>query len=103
MFVATHRGEVLGMVGAELVTARRPHAAVHRYAYLHSLFVVPAAQRLGLGRQLSRLALDWGRGRGAMQARVEMAAPNAAARRLYASLGFRLREMMLAMPLQSVR
>jgi ribosomal protein S18 acetylase RimI-like enzyme len=63
------------------------------------LFIVPAARRLGLARRLTRLALDWGRGRGATQARLEMAAPNQSARRLYESVGFRVREMMFSRPL----
>lgn len=103
IFVAARCVAVVGMIGAELVTARQRHAAVRRHVYLHSLFVVPRARRLGLARRLTQLALDWGRGRGAVQARLEMAAPNSAARRLYESIGFQPREMMFARPLSSLR
>jgi len=90
---------MLGAIGVDLIVSRHPLAHVRRRIYLHSLFIVPAARRLGLARRLTRLALDWGRGRGATQARLEMAAPNQSARRLYESVGFRVREMMFSRPL----
>lgn len=99
LFVAVRGPTLLGAIGVELIVSTHRLAHVRRRIYLHSLFVVPAARRLGLARQLTQLALDWGRGRGATQARVEMASPNRAARRLYESIGFRPREMMLARPL----
>jgi ribosomal protein S18 acetylase RimI-like enzyme len=99
LFVAVRGAELLGAIGVDLLVSRHPLAHVRRRIYLHSLFVQPAARRLGLARRLTRLALDWGRGRGAVQARLEMAAPNRAARGLYESLGFRVREMMFARPL----
>lgn len=99
LFVATRGAVVLGAIGVDLIVSRHRLAHVRRRIYLHSLFIVPAARRLGLGRRLTELALDWGRGRGATQARLEMAAPNSSARRLYESVGFRPREMMFARPL----
>ncbi len=96
LFVAVRGSEVLGAVGVDLIVSRHRLAHVRRRVYLHSLFIVPAARRLGLAQRLTRLALDWGRGRGATQARLEMAAPNRSARRLYESVGFRVREMMFA-------
>jgi len=96
LFVATRGAEVLGAIGVDLLVSGHRLAHVRRRVYLHSLFVKPAARRLGLARRLTQLALDWGRGRGAVQARLEMAAPNHSARRLYESVGFRVREMMFA-------
>lgn len=96
LFVAARGVEVLGAIGVDLLVGRHRLAHVRRRIYLHSLFVKPAARRLGLARRLTRLALDWGRSRGAVQARLEMAAPNWSARRLYESVGFRVREMMFA-------
>jgi ribosomal protein S18 acetylase RimI-like enzyme len=99
LFVAVRGNELLGAIGVDLIVSRHRSAHVRRRVYLHSLFIAPSARRLGLARHLTRLALDWGRGRGATQARLEMAAPNRSARRLYESVGFRVREMMFARPL----
>lgn len=99
LFVAADGTKLLGAIGIDLIVSRHRLAHVRRRVYLHSLFVVPAARRLGVALRLTRLALDWGRGRGATQARLEMAAPNRSARRLYESVGFRVREMMFARPL----
>ena len=99
LFVAVCGAELLGSIGVDLIVSRHRLAHVRRRVYLHSLYIEPSARRLGLARQLTRLALDWARGRGATQARLEMAAPNRSARRLYESVGFRAREMMFARPL----
>lgn len=99
LFVAARGADVVGAIGVDLLVSRHRLAHVRRRVYLHSLFIAPPARRLGLARRLTRLALDWGRGRGAVQARLEMAAPNRSARRLYESVGFRVREMMFARPL----
>jgi ribosomal protein S18 acetylase RimI-like enzyme len=99
LFVAVCGTELLGAIGVDLIVSKHRMAHVRRRVYLHSLFIDPSARRLGLARRLTRLALDWGRGRGATQARLEMAAPNRSARRLYDSAGFRVREMMFARPL----
>ena len=99
LFVAVCGTQLLGVIGVDLIVSKHRLAHVRRRIYLHSLFIEPSARRLGLARRLTRLALDWGRGRGATQARLEMAAPNRSARRLYESAGFRVREMMFARPL----
>jgi ribosomal protein S18 acetylase RimI-like enzyme len=99
LFVAVCGTELLGAIGVDLIVSKHRMAHVRRRVYLHSLFIDLSARRLGLARRLTRLALDWGRGRGATQARLEMAAPNRSARRLYESVGFRVREMMFARPL----
>lgn len=96
LFVVARGVEVIGTIGVDLIVSRHRLAHVRRRIYLHSLYVAPSVRRLGLAHRLTRLALDWGRGRGATQARLEMAAPNAGARRLYEAAGFRVREMMFA-------
>ena len=96
LFVAERRRRILGIVAVDLRTARSRLAVVRRHIYVHSLYVVRLARGGGLARALTQVALDWGRGRGAVQARLEMAEPNSAARGLYESLGFRRREAMLA-------
>jgi ribosomal-protein-alanine N-acetyltransferase len=78
--------------------ASDPARGVHGYAvvqavademHVHNLAVPPERRRLGLGRRLMELALDWGRGRGARRAFLEVRPTNAAALALYGSLGFR--------------
>lgn len=96
LFVAVRRSELLGAIGVDLIVAGHRWAPVRRRVYLHSLYITPGARRYRVARGLTRLALDWGRDRGATQARLEMAAPNRSARALYESLGFRVREMMFA-------
>lgn len=99
LFVAARGAEVLGAIAVDLLVSGHPLAHVRRRIYLHSLFVQPAARGFGLARRLTRLALDWGRGRSAVQARLEMAAPNRSARCLYEGVGFRAREVMFSRPL----
>lgn len=99
LFVAVRGAEVLGAIAIDLIVSRHRMAHVRRRVYLHSLIVRPEARRLRLGARLTRLALDWARGRGATQARLEMAAPNRGARALYEQAGFVVREMMFARPL----
>lgn len=96
LFVAVRRLRVVGMVAVDLHTARSRLAVVRCHVYLHSLFVNGEVRGSGLAQALTRVALDWGHGRGAQQARLEMAEHNVAARRLYESLGFQRREAMLA-------
>lgn len=88
-----------GVIAADLITLRSRLAPVRRYVYLHSLWVEPAARRVGLARALTRAVLAWAVRRGARQARLEAAANNAHAQRLYRELGFALREVMMARPL----
>jgi ribosomal protein S18 acetylase RimI-like enzyme len=88
-----------GLIAADLVVLRSRLAPVRRYVYLHSLWVEPAARRAGLARALTRAALTWAVRRGARQARLEAAANNTHAQRLYRELGFALREVMMARPL----
>jgi ribosomal protein S18 acetylase RimI-like enzyme len=99
LFVAMRGTDLLGAIAVDLIISRHRMAHVRRRVHLHSLIVREDARRLGLGTRLTRLALDWARGRGAAQARLEMAAPNHGARALYERAGFVVREMMFARPL----
>jgi ribosomal-protein-alanine N-acetyltransferase len=75
-----------------------PSRGIHAYCvvqavademHVHNLAVEPERRGAGLGRLLLELGLDWGRGRGARRAFLEVRPSNAAALGLYASLGFR--------------
>lgn len=94
---------VVGLLGIDLHRARHRDMAVRRYAYMHSLFVEAAWRRSGVARRLVRRGLTWARRAGAQQVRLEMAAPNRQAQRLYAAAGFRVREMMFTLDLVPIR
>lgn len=49
----------------------------------------PDARGRGHGRRIVRALMGWGRGKGAMQAYLQVTVGNAVARRLYESLGYR--------------
>lgn len=99
-FVARVGGRVVGMLGVELHRARSRHAVVRRHSFMHSLYVEPAHRRRGVAAQLVARGLVWSRRRGAQQVRLEMAAGNASARRLYGRLGFRPREVFFSLDLR---
>lgn len=100
VLVARGSAGPVGMMGVEIRRARHRHAMPRRYAFLHSLFVLPAYRRLGIARRLVAAGLRYAQRRGAGQARLEMAAANAAARRVYLTAGFRVREMMFTRDLR---
>jgi N-acetylglutamate synthase len=56
---------------------------------LFDIATAPQARGRGHGRRLVRSLMGWGRGRGAMQAYLQVTAANAVALALYGSLGFR--------------
>jgi ribosomal-protein-alanine N-acetyltransferase len=64
--------------------------AVADEAEVLTLAVMPAVQRAGLGRALMVAAMDGAAARGARALLLEVAEGNAAARALYAGLGFAL-------------
>lgn len=55
---------------------------------LFGLAVAASARRQGLGRVLSKTALNWGKNEGASTAWLQVEADNTPARKLYESLGF---------------
>jgi GNAT superfamily N-acetyltransferase len=57
-------------------------------SYLAELYVIPARRGQGLGRELMEAVLREARGRGADTMDIGVDEPDAAARRLYESLGF---------------
>jgi ribosomal protein S18 acetylase RimI-like enzyme len=94
---------VIGMIGIDLHRARHRYVVVRRHAYVHTLFVEPAFRGLRVARRLVRRALRVAERAGAQQVRLEMAAANRAARRVYEERGFRVREMMFTLDLQPIR
>ena len=57
---------------------------------LVAMWVAPGARRAGVGRALTRAAIDWVAARGDQRLLLGVAEDNEPARRLYESLGFQL-------------
>lgn len=66
-----------------------PIYTLKEYAFIQDLWVEPAHRRRGIARALVQIAIDHLRAQGITQIRLETAAPNDPARRLFESLGFR--------------
>jgi len=56
---------------------------------VHDLYVLPAARRRGVARDLVSTMLEWFRARGAKRVVLYAASPNSGAQRLFEALGFR--------------
>jgi GNAT superfamily N-acetyltransferase len=70
--------------------------------FLDLLYVRPAARGQGLGTQLLRTAAAYVKEQGAEMLALEVLESNAAAKRLYDRLGFRMVQRMLAMPVAAL-
>jgi ribosomal protein S18 acetylase RimI-like enzyme len=91
-------GAILGRIRqpsayATLVLDDRPvgwgfGVAERGYVGLYDIVVAPDLRGLGLGRQVVRALMEWGRSRGAGHAYLQVRKANDVARALYASLGF---------------
>jgi ribosomal protein S18 acetylase RimI-like enzyme len=84
------RGEICGLVALRIGEPRDSSYAVPgRRVLVDDLVVRPSRRRLGCARALMAAALEEARGAGARQLVLTLWEGNAAAERLYASLGFR--------------
>jgi GNAT superfamily N-acetyltransferase len=94
-WVATIEDKVVGMVGVRREFApgvAPPRDTWHRrddVAELRRLRVAPEARRLGIGAALTRAVIDWCRANGCSVLYLHTTSPQAPARALYESLGFR--------------
>jgi ribosomal protein S18 acetylase RimI-like enzyme len=76
-----------------IVGTVEPNIPIYRlseFGYIHDLWIEPPHRRAGHAGALIDAALDRFRAIGVTQVRLETAAPNDAARRLFASRGFRV-------------
>lgn len=67
-----------------------PIYELREYAFVHDLWVEPEYRSAGVGRQLVQAALERFTQIGVQQVRLDTAAQNEAARRLFQSCGFRV-------------
>jgi ribosomal protein S18 acetylase RimI-like enzyme len=80
------------LAGFLVATVEReiPIYRLREYAFIHDLWVEPAYRSAGVGRQLVETALQLFSQRGIHQVRLDTAAINETARRLFQSCGFRV-------------
>jgi ribosomal protein S18 acetylase RimI-like enzyme len=86
--VAEDGGQIVGYVFAGIEPESWKELR-QRAGYIHDLVVDEAHRRLGVGRALVASALDWFAARGVRQTLLWSGHANAAAQRLFLSLGFR--------------
>jgi GNAT superfamily N-acetyltransferase len=89
--------ELAGLVEASVVSPHdifRPRCLMQ----VHSLYVQPRCRGQGVGRVLLEAALAWGRGKGCVEAKLNVLAGNPA-RALYASAGFEVFELEMRLVL----
>jgi ribosomal protein S18 acetylase RimI-like enzyme len=84
-------GEPAKVVGFLVATVETeiPIYRVKEFGFIHDVWIEPDYRHEGLARQLTMLAIERFRALGVPQARLDTAAPNDAARALFASCGFR--------------
>jgi ribosomal protein S18 acetylase RimI-like enzyme len=87
--VAEREGRLVGFLVAT-VEQEIPIYRTTEYGFVHDLWVDAGYRNEGLGRQMVMLAVEKFRDHGIGQVRLDTAAPNEAARRLFASCGFRV-------------
>ena len=78
-------GFVIGTVEREI-----PIYKLKEYGFLHDLWVEPEYRNEGVARQMVMLAIEKFKQIGVEQVRLDTAAQNEAARRLFAACGFRV-------------
>jgi len=87
------------IVGFLIGTVERdiPIYRLKEFGFLHDLWVEPEYRNEGVARQMVMLAVEKFKQLGVEQVRLDTAAPNEAARKLFASCGFRpsVTEMLL--------
>jgi ribosomal protein S18 acetylase RimI-like enzyme len=84
-------GDELGsLVGFAQLFPMFSSVALGRTFVLNDLFVAPGARRRGVARALLNAAAEWGRENQAVRITLSTQTTNAAARALYASLGWAL-------------
>jgi ribosomal protein S18 acetylase RimI-like enzyme len=69
--------------------------------YIHDLWIEPQYRNEGIARQMTMLAIEKFREKGVPQIRLETATKNEAARKLFASCGFRESAVEMLLPVPS--
>lgn len=90
-----------GLAGFLIATTEReiPIYRITRFGFIHDVWVEPEYRNEGIARQLVTLALERFAALGVEQIRLDTAAANEPARKLFASCGFRASTTEMLLPL----
>lgn len=80
----------VGFIEASIF-APEPFFVESRILHIHSVFVLPSYRRIGIGRELIREAIDWGRDKSCLEANLNTLVWNPA-RTICQNLGFQVCE-----------
>ncbi|AFY33960.1 GNAT family N-acetyltransferase [Calothrix sp. PCC 7507] len=97
--VAEDNGQLVAFVAAT-VQAEIPIYLLQEFAVIHDLWVESAYRQQGIARQMVMLTIERFQQMGVKQIRLDTVAPNEAARRLFASCGFRVSIIEMLMELE---
>lgn len=100
-FLGEHEGAAAGVLRC-IESHGSPLLDPERYAYVSSVYVVPAARRIGLLRALLEQASMWCRGRGLAEMRLHSTADAASANAAWDALGFEVVEHLRIRPIDAV-
>jgi GNAT superfamily N-acetyltransferase len=91
MFLAERGGQVVGILRC-VESSGSPLLHPSRYAYVSSVFVTPAARRVGVLRALLERAVAWSQDRGLDEMRLHSVAGDAVSEAAWDALGFEVVE-----------
>jgi ribosomal protein S18 acetylase RimI-like enzyme len=99
--VAESPGKIVGFV---VGTAEKeiPIYRLEEFGFLHDLWVEEEYRHEGIGRQLVMLAVEKFKQMGMKQVRLDTAAPNEGARKLFEACGFRVSVVEMLIELEPV-
>ena len=89
LHVAELDGEVVGFMLSRVLRVP-PHYGGVLVGELTDMYIDPQARRMGIGHELSRLAINWLRDQGAHSVEIQIVDGNEGSWRLYEKMGFYL-------------
>ncbi|ABA20313.1 Acetyltransferase, GNAT family [Trichormus variabilis ATCC 29413] len=96
--VAENRGQLVAFVAAT-VEQEIPIYRTKEFGFIHDIWVEPEYRQQGIAKQIVELTIERFRQMGVEQIRLDTAAINEAARKLFISCGFRLSTMEMLITL----
>ncbi|MCD2422369.1 GNAT family N-acetyltransferase [Niabella pedocola] len=98
VLLAVTGNEIIGSGYAKIVPAK-PYQQYQEYAYLGFMYVKPAFRGMGVNQRIIQKLLEWAKGQGLTEARLDVYEENEAAKRSYQKIGFRANLLEMRLPL----